>query len=297
MAAGPSTLLPATVRQALRRCRLLTNGASTHGGVGERRSRSKGEGLEFEDFRPYAFGDDMGRLPPHVYARLGQPVMRQYNVAERLAVTLLVDLTASMAFGSPAKADVGKAIVVGMALCALANGDAVRCGALGDAGLEWFPRLSGAGRLEELEGWLASRPVGGGQDLGAAVTAARPMLPAGGLCVLVSDMWTEDLDAVLDVMAEAGQDLVLVRVLTPEELAPSARSTGPVRLTDSETGEEVEVELGPQAVASYLEHLRSRTASLRERVLAHRGRFVDVSTEVPISDVFERHMRAAQVVA
>lgn len=291
-----SSLLPHHLRQSLRRFQIVVQTGTTHGGVGERRSRSKGEGIEFEDFRPYAFGDDMRRLDPHVYSRLGQPVIRQYNVPERLAVTILVDLSASMDFGAPAKAEVAKAVAAGLALCALAGGDTVRCGVLGDGSVEWFPRLSGAGRFDDLHAWLAGRGVGGAPELSRAVAAAKPDLPAGGVCVLIGDMWGDDADRALDHLREADQDPIVVRVLAPEELDPAAYGNGPVRFVDSETGDEVEIDLEPAAIEAYAEHLGARSARLREHVLASQGRLVDVSTAVPVADVFERHLQAAQVI-
>lgn len=289
-------LLPAGLRLALRRYRIVAQTASTHGGVGERRSRNKGEGIEFEDFRPYAFGDDARRIDPHVYARLGQPVIRQYNVAESLAVTLFVDLSASMAFGTPAKADYARALTTGLAICALANADTARCCCLGGGGVAWFPRLSGAGRLDDLEAWLAARRVGGHLDLGVAVQGVRAELPSGGLAVLVSDLWTEDGVEAIDALAAAGQDVIVVRVLAPEEVDPAGYGYGSMRFMDSESGEEVEVELGPAAISTYRQRLAERSHALRERVLAHQGRLVDVSTDVPIADVFERRMRDARVI-
>lgn len=291
-----SDLLPAGLRLALRRYLLVAQTASTHGGVGERRSRKKGEGIEFEDFRPYAFGDDVRRVDPHVYVRLGQPVVRQYNVTERLTVTMLVDLSASMAFGTPAKADVARAVALGLAICALANSDTVRCGCLNADGAEWYPRLSGAGRIDELEAWLMSRSVGGHVDIASAVAHARPELPYGGIGVIVSDLWADEADRAIDALAAAGQDVIVVRVLSQEEVDPSVYGSGPVRLMDSESGEEVEIELGPSALASYVERMSERSRALRDRVIAHQGRLVDVTTGVPVVDVFERHMREAQVI-
>src|SRR5690606_10297229 len=155
------SLLSPQLRQSLGRTRIVAGRAIARGGVGERKSRTKGEGIEFEDFRPYAFGDDLRRLDPHVHARLGQNVIRQYNVPERLSVSILLDTSESMTFGEPKKSQVALGVTTGLALCSLTGSDTVRCGALRDDTVDWYSRLSGAGRLEELEAWLTGRRFNG----------------------------------------------------------------------------------------------------------------------------------------
>lgn len=289
-------LIPPQLRHALRRYQLVTRLGITKGGVGERRSRSKGEGIEFEDFRDYSFGDDMRRVDPHVFARLGQHVLRQYNVPGRLEVTLLVDLSPSMGYGEPPKADVALALAAGLALCALSHGDAVRCCVFAGTGPAWYPRLAGAGRFEELEGWLVDRRDLTAMNVPVALDLDPSQLSPGGLTVLISDLWGDDASRAVDVLGESGQDLVVIRVLSPEEVDPSQYGSGPVRFVDSESGDEVELDLGEETVASYLDHLRATTKEQRDLVYAKGGRFVSVRSDTPVPDLFERGLREAHVI-
>src|SRR5690606_20908473 len=98
-----SRLLPPEVRRELDRLRLRPVSALPTAGVGERRSRAVGSGLEFADFRSYQAGDDIRYLDRHVMARLGQKVIRQYSVDKQLQVTFIVDASASMACGEQSK--------------------------------------------------------------------------------------------------------------------------------------------------------------------------------------------------
>lgn len=266
------------------------------GGVGERKSRTKGEGIEFEDFRPYAFGDDLRRLDPHVHARLGQNVIRQYNVPERLSVSILVDTSESMIVGAPDKSRVALGIAAGLALCSLKGSDTVSCGALVGGSVDWYPRLSGAGRMDELEAWLSRRRFGGRVDLLAALSSAVATLPRHGLLIIVSDMWFDDVAAAMDLLADADQSVVVVRVLAPQEADPRLNAPGPVRLVDAETGKEIEIELGDASVEAYKRLFSASAEELRERVIGIGGRLAGVTSDTDLSEVFQRTFRQAGII-
>jgi uncharacterized protein (DUF58 family) len=299
MSAGATqqrSLIPDRLRQVLRRYQLLTHGAVASSGVGNRRSRTKGEGIEFEDFKDYAIGDDMRRVDPHVFARLGQHVVRQYNAAGRINVVLLVDISPSMEFGDPSKADVALSLAAGLALCSLSHGDSVRCGVFTERGTEWYPTVSSAGRFEELDLWLAGsrfRPTSPVQGRGFFLPSeARP----DNLVIIISDVWGGPVSQVVADLAGIGADLVLIRVLAAEERDPSGLGTGSLRLVDSESGDEVEIDLGNEAITSYLSHLESSSKGLRDLVQGRGGRFVDIDTATPLNQIFERQLREAQVI-
>ncbi len=72
---------------------------------GERRSNKRGTSIEFADYRNYAPGDDLRRLDWNLYARLERPYVKLFEDEEDLAVHLILDASASMAFpleGDPA---------------------------------------------------------------------------------------------------------------------------------------------------------------------------------------------------
>lgn len=290
------SLLSPQLRQSLGRSRVVAGSAVARGGVGERKSRTKGEGIEFEDFRPYAFGDDLRRLDPHVHARLGQNVIRQYNVPERLSVAILVDTSESMIVGGPEKSRVALGIAAGLALCSLKGSDTVCCGALVGGSVDWYPRLSGAGRMDELEAWLAHRRFGGRVDLLAALSSAVATLPRHGLLIIVSDMWFDDVAAAMDLLADADQSVIVVRVLAPQEADPRLYAAGPVRVVDAETGEEIEIELGDASVEAYKRLFSASAEELRERVIGIGGRLAGVTSDADLSDVFQRTFRQVGII-
>lgn len=283
------------LRQRLARARLLPGDAVARGGVGERRSRSKGEGIEFEEHRPYQVGDDFRRLDPQLYARLGEPYVRQYNVTQQLPVTLLLDASRSMAHGTPDKMAFARSVTAGLAYIALAGSDAIQVGVLSGGRVAWRGRQSGLGRIDELLPWLAQWPGAGTTDLGHMVASVRDRLPARGLAIVVSDWWSASaLDAV-DTLAAAGQSVVAVQVLAPDEVDPERIASGALRLVDVETDEEVELTLGEAQRERYRRLLAEYTDQLRERVHAARGRFVRLTSDLDPDEVFLRLLPRAGV--
>jgi uncharacterized protein (DUF58 family) len=289
------TDLEPRLRQRLTRARLLPGDAVARGGVGERRSRAKGEGIEFEEHRPYQVGDDFRRLDPQLYARLGEPYVRQYNVTQQLGVTLMLDASRSMAVGEPDKMAFARSLTIGLAYVALAGSDAVQIGVLSGGRVAWRGRQSGLGRIEELQPWLSQWSGDGVTDLGHMVTSIRDRLPARGLAIAISDWWSPTALDAIDNLAAAGQSVVALQVLAPEEIHPERNATGALRLVDVETDEEIELTLGDAQLSRYARLLGEYTDRLRERVHAARGRFVRLSSDLDLEEVFLRALPRAGV--
>ncbi len=290
----PMELSP-DLRQRLGRARLLAPGSLASGGVGERRSAQRGEGIEFEEHRPYQAGDDARRIDPHLYARFGSPYVREYNVAQQLTVTVLLDASRSMAPGAPSKLAIARTLATGLAFVALSGSDAVQSGVWNGDRLSWQSRRSGSGRLGDLERWWSGFEPRGGSDLVTAVRHARPNLPPRGMTVLISDLWSDEAAAAIDGLAAAEQAVLAMQVLAAEEVDPGRYEGGSLRMVDVESGDEVDVALGPEQVDRYRALLGEWTDAIRQRVSAARGRFVRVENEDSAESVFLRALPAAGV--
>src|ERR1700674_863229 len=92
---------------------------------GERRSKRKGQSVEFADYRNYVVGDDLRFLDWNLYARLDRLFIRLFMEEEDLHVYLLVDNSLSMDFGSPSKLHFAKQIAAALGFIGLVNMDRV----------------------------------------------------------------------------------------------------------------------------------------------------------------------------
>src|SRR4029078_4503596 len=97
-----------------------------------RASKRVGAGLEFADHRDYAAGDDLRYLDWNLYGRLGRLALGLFPEEEDPPVEVLVDASASMGVGNPAKLDLALQIGAALAYVGLANLDRVALSPLGD---------------------------------------------------------------------------------------------------------------------------------------------------------------------
>src|SRR5258708_9738626 len=155
-------MIPAAgLMTALMRSRLAARHAHATIGIGERRSRAKGSGMEFMDHREYQPGDDVRHLDPHLYARTGGYFVRQYAVTRKLLIAMVVAGSASMNCGTPTKFDFARGLAWALAFAGLAGGDVIEVGVYAANRLSWSPRLRGMRRAPVIFDWLAAQSPGG----------------------------------------------------------------------------------------------------------------------------------------
>src|SRR5262245_59020861 len=91
----------------------------------ERRTRKRGTGLEFADFRAYVPGDDFRRLDWKAYLRLNRLILKLFEEEEDLPIYLFVDSSQSMIYGKPSKLDYARRVAAALCYIGLANLDRV----------------------------------------------------------------------------------------------------------------------------------------------------------------------------
>ena len=95
--------------------------------AGEYHSVFKGQGIEFEEVRPYAFGDEIRSIDWNVTARVGAPHVKRFREEREMTVFLVVDLSGSCQFASRGvfKSELMAEVSAVLALAAVANNDRV----------------------------------------------------------------------------------------------------------------------------------------------------------------------------
>jgi uncharacterized protein (DUF58 family) len=160
---------------------------------GERRAAGRGTGTELAQIRAYHPGDDVRRLDAAASARTGVPHVRDYVPERTLTTWVVLDVSASMAFGTAErlKSDVaeGVALVVGRLAVRRAGRVAlITCG--GPAETLMPPRGGRPALIAMRKGLQGVAPDGGGGQGGALAGALRrvALLARGpGLVVVISD--------------------------------------------------------------------------------------------------------------
>ncbi len=211
--------------------------------AGDYRSAFAGIGSELWQVRPYEPGDDVRRIEWNVTARTGVPHVR-VELAERVLVTWLVlDASASMAFGTGErrKADVAEGVAVAVGYAATRRGNRLGTIAFGSEASVERPRQGRRALLEVLR-LLRELPPGGRGSLRGALELADRVTTQRSLVIVVSD-FRGPLDWRPPLLRLAGRHTVLaVEVRDPRE--QELADVGELRLVDPETGRQLRVDTG-----------------------------------------------------
>ena len=92
---------------------------------GERRSKRKGQSVEFADFRNYVHGDDLRFIDWNSYARLDKLFLKLYEEERELPLRIFLDCSESMNFGTPSKFDFARRVAAAVGYVALCGFDRV----------------------------------------------------------------------------------------------------------------------------------------------------------------------------
>ena len=93
-------MIPAEMLRKIRRIEIRTSRIVSEALGGQFRSAFKGRGMEFEEVRPYQIGDDVRTIDWNVSARIGEPHIKLFREERELTVLLVVDVSASLDFGT-----------------------------------------------------------------------------------------------------------------------------------------------------------------------------------------------------
>ncbi|MGD9738181.1 MAG: DUF58 domain-containing protein [Bauldia sp.] len=268
-----------TLLNKLSRSKLMPRWAPASVGVGERRSKHKGSGFEFADHREYQPGDDLRRLDPHLFARFGQNFIREYDVYRQLPITILIDASRSMNYGDPNKFHYATNLASSLAFVGLAGGDQVQVGIGSGDKVIWSSRFHGVSRAQTLFDWIGTHETEGSGSFAAALRVASRHLVNRGLLIVISDWWADDLDAELALLSATGQEVWGLHVLAREEINPEVLGGGEVRLTDVESGYEVEMSLDHGTLDRYRKSFEAWRDKLQGLFNKARGRYLITPTD------------------
>jgi uncharacterized protein (DUF58 family) len=161
---------------------------------GERRAAGRGTGTELAQIRPYQFGDDVRRIDAAASARTGHPHVRDYIPERTLTTWLLVDVSASMAFGTAdrLKSDVAEGIALVIGRLAVRRAGRVGLLTCGTPEPRQLPPRSGRAQLIALRRALGAGVAPDGyapeeDTLAAGMRRIGRIARGPGLIVVVSD--------------------------------------------------------------------------------------------------------------
>ncbi len=282
---------PATL-VALGKLELIAKAAVEGFVQGLHRSPRTGFSQEFAEYRAYNEGDDLRHIDWGVFGRTDRLFLRQYEGETNTRVTLVLDCSASMAFGSGrvSKLDVARFILASVAYMANQQHDAIGLMTFNTGVEQWLPPATRHGQLGRLLHALESTDARDQTDPIASLEQLAARRQKAGIVIVASDFYTDaqQLLQALRPLAWQGHDMVLVHVLDPAEMEPSFASRK--LLEDQETGQTLEVD--PTEIrAHYPERLAAHLRAM-ERVARGLGAdYLRALTSESIGPVLGRYLR------
>ena len=212
---------------------------------GDYRTLWRGTGLDLADLREYQHHDDVRHIDWNVTARLQQPYVRQYTEDRELSAWFLVDLSASVDFGShtQTKRSVAREFVGVIARLLTRHGNRVGALLYGNAVDAVIPARGGRLQVLHLLQRMALRPAEsapGATDLGELLRAGQRVIKRRSSLFVISDFISAPgWEATLGQLAER-HEVTAVRLYDP--LEQELPDIGLVTMRDAETGEQIVVD-------------------------------------------------------
>jgi uncharacterized protein (DUF58 family) len=256
---------------------------------GERRSRRKGQSVEFADFRSYVPGDDLRFVDWNTYARLDRLFLKMFLEEEDLHFYAVIDASPSMDFGNPTKFHYAMQLAAALGFIALVRGDRVKIQTFGREAAA-APVLRGRRSLwrmlDYLDGLAPEAPV----PLADGLKSFCLQNSGKGIVVILTDLMDKSgYEAGLRYLLAQDFDVYIVQVLSAEEIDPDVQ--GDLRLVDCEDGDEAEITVTGPVLKRYKQTLASFVEGARDFCTRRGMSYLMANTQTPVVELINGYLR------
>ncbi len=287
---GKKYLKPEDVRQLKNlfiASRTIIDGAYS----GHHKSPYKGSAQEFTDYREYYPGDDIRSIDWKAYARTDRHMIKLFEKETNLTCHILVDSSASMAFGGPkyskvlkgaslSKFEYGSYLAAAIAYLVIKQGDRVGLTLFDNRIKQHIPPGGTYSHLYRILSELEFNLAGEQTSISQTLREAYPIFKRKGLLIIISDLIDEpdDIFGALNMYLHRGFDITLLQVMHKHELdLPSMPS---VNFIDSESGQRLTT-VPDDIRRAYKQHIQGFVKTISQRARARRIDHELISTETP----------------
>lgn len=196
--------------------------------------KTYGQTVEFADYREYMLGDDIRRIDWNLYSRFEKYFLKLFTDERQMHTQIFIDFSASMGKTNPAKGAYAIGVAAALGFLSVHNMDKVSFKMMkGEKVEDPFGTIVGKQSFFRAMSALENESFDNDTDISAAVTSCTNVGSKDGLSVIISDFFTDhDWKKAVDYLCYKNRQVLLVQVLTPEEIDPAY--SGRVNLIDSE---------------------------------------------------------------
>jgi len=257
---------------------------------GERRSKRKGQSVEFADFRSYVPGDDLRFIDWNTYARLDKLFLKLFLEEEDLHFYALIDASASMDFGTPSKLEYAKQLAAALAFIGLKRADRVKIETLGQSVRNPGRMWRGRQNLWPMLDYLDHLEPGENVSLAQGVKNFCLRNAGKGILVLLTDLMDKQgYETALRYLLSQQLDVYVIQILSAEELDPDLK--GDLRLVDCEDADIAEITTSAPLLKRYKATLAAFIDGAREYCSRRGMNYLLANNQVPVDQLVSNYLR------
>jgi len=244
-------------------------------------SRFAGSGQEFLDHRQFHHGDDLRAVNWRAFLRLEKLFLKMFQLEPRIPVRLLIDISKSMNTGERDKFHYAQKLAAALCYVGLVRLDSICLQPFSDKLHDSFTASGGRHRFQPAMTFLSKLEPSGQTNFLEASRQFCTKYPQRGLTLVISDFLDDrDCEKPLQYLSDFGHELILLQVWADEDREPPWE--GELELEDAETGQKVELAFDADARAQYTTAFDGHAETVRKVAERNSGRYLGVSTSVPI---------------
>jgi len=230
---------------------------------GERRSKRRGQSVEFADHRPYVVGDDLRFVDWNIYGRLDQLFLKLFLEEQDLTIHILADVSASMGIGDPSKDRFARKLAAALGYVSLVNNNRLTVSLFADGLRRQMPNMRGRNYLSHMAELLLTTECDGFSDFEKACRDAAGSRVGSGITIVISDfLFKQGYESALRRLIGAKYDLYVIQVLSPQEVSPEL--AGDLKLLDIEDADAAEITATSALIKYYKRNLAAFCSELKD---------------------------------
>jgi len=257
---------------------------------GERRSKRRGQSVEFADYRNYVIGDDLRFIDWNIYGRLDKLFLKLFLEEEDLSLYILADVSKSCDYGDPSKAMYIKKVAAALGYIGLVNYNRVSIVAMAEGIVAETGAMRGRKRVAQMIDFVSQLQPTGASHFTESCRRFALAHRQKGVCVILSDFFIkEGFEDGLRYVAGGKYDLFAVQVLSPQEINPDLQ--GDLKLRDIEDNDMAEVSITQPLIKQYKSNLNAYCLALKDYLTRRGATYLFSSTAVPFDTLVMNYLR------
>jgi len=279
----------AELLKKVRKIEIKTKGLTKHVFSGDYHSAFKGRGMAFSEVRDYQYGDDVRNIDWNVTARTGGPHVKIFEEERELTVMLLIDVSASVFFGTQSKwkNELMTELAAVIAFSAITNNDKVGAILFSDHIEKYLPPKKGKQNILRIIRELVNfSPSGQKTNISEPLIYLNNIEKKRSIAFLLSDFKSENYDQALNI-ASKKHDVIGVHIW--DEREQTLPDVGLIYVSDNEQGSKKLIDTSdPNVRNQYTKYYQTSMDVMRKSFAQSKSDTISISTE-------EDYIKAMQI--